>query len=319
MEKLDFTQLDQLFDEALERLDPAHAAPIAISPEGPLSADHFLLKKSWDYFRQRLRLIEEQNQTLLQSKEAEGKALQDEIQELKGHLEKMEEENVYLRAFEDSVKEERTEDHLTFKKSAEGLRLAWEEERNTLENSLAELDLALDESKKKEAAEITRFHAIEDELRRHSDTLKEELTHIVENKAELEKKHALDLSEKDEMIQSLQSKIDLMRGEIERRDQLLREGDMKRMAQDKQLQELLEKVTARKTLLEQKFTELDNLNTRYEILEREKEAIRSAWEKEQAQWRELWERDRQTWEKQGRQIKGLEEELLHLSPNTKDA
>jgi hypothetical protein len=160
MEKPEFEKIDQLFTDTLTRLE--NKKPQISDPytQGPHSADHFLLKKSWDYFKDRVRAIEQHWQEIVGAKDAEIAALKEELYQVRQEMDDASAKTGMIDAFEQSVRETRTDDFIDFQKLSERLKDAWEEERQSLATQLSAVESALRaEREKNETPGRGRFAA----------------------------------------------------------------------------------------------------------------------------------------------------------------
>src|SRR4051812_7271647 len=108
-----FSELDKQFEQTWERLQ--NGKPIlGVYGKDPLAEDHFLLKRSWDYFRSRVRNIEDQWRKIAEAKDAQLKAVQKENVSIRVRMTQAEEEVVMLREIDRSLAEARKLDILNF-------------------------------------------------------------------------------------------------------------------------------------------------------------------------------------------------------------
>src|SRR3954468_14483349 len=71
---MDFKEIDGMFETAARRLK-AGVDPTAPYGEPPLASDHFLLRRSWEFFQKRLKTMEDQWSEIAGAKDAEITAL----------------------------------------------------------------------------------------------------------------------------------------------------------------------------------------------------------------------------------------------------
>ncbi len=310
---MDYPEIDKLFDDAFEHLDQKTIPLSSAYREGPLASDHFLVKKSWDYFRQRVKMLEDQNAEIVKAKESQIEALHEEMKGLEEKLATLSEETRSLRLFEEAVKEMQSGEYADFQKRSDRIKLSWEEERQRVEEQLTRARVALDLDRKKAEQRETHLNQQIKELHRTIDVLKKDDVASSEQRLELEKKQASQVEAKDDLIQSLERKVDLMRGEIERRDHLLRTMDEEKALRTNELGVSKDKVKELNQSILDLTKQLEHAATELRMGKDERETLRASWQKEQAQYRELWERERQTWEHQKKQLRELEDQVQRLS------
>jgi chromosome segregation ATPase len=129
--------------------------------------------------------------------------------------------------------------------------------------------------------------------------LKNDAALQAERERDIQKKCAEELKQKDEKIQSLDTKVELLRGEVDRRDQLIKQFELAVSGNEKDKSALTLYVAELQRALKDKDLELQNQKTRFDILTNERDALREGWERERAEWRELWDRGREVWDKRG--------------------
>src|SRR4051812_11553160 len=71
---MDFKEIDAMFEDAARRLKGG-VNPTGAYGEPPLAADHFLLRRSWEFFQKRLKAIEQHWGEIAAAKDAEIAAL----------------------------------------------------------------------------------------------------------------------------------------------------------------------------------------------------------------------------------------------------
>lgn len=292
---MEFKELDRLFSECYERI-AKKGTPGSPYSAGPLASDHFLLGRSWSYFKERIKSIESHWKSLLDAKTDQNNALKKEILELQRKLRELAEENKRLASFEQAVVKTRMGDFISFNKDQQRLRLTWEQERQTVEHQLETLRFQLIQERKRNDGLEKKLKVREKQFQETVAELKKENSLNLGKEAKTRQEFGQIMIEKDERIRSLDSKIDLLKSEIERRDQLLKNQLSETEARKKSEKEREGEVNKLKAQLDELHREHLDLKTRLDLSEAEKASIRSTWQKEQAQWRELWERGRDLWE-----------------------
>lgn len=290
---IDFSRLDQLFQNATERLNTN--GPFRNTPyeQGPLAEDHFMLNKSWDYFKKRIETIEDHYQVVLNSREEEKKLLEAALGKMKEELEAVVRKNQQLMAYEEAVGESRASDFLDFKKINEKLRLAWEIERLRLHEQSIKLENQIAIEKDNKISIEQAFRNKEKILRGQIDELKLALLTEEENALIKIKKSEELVLEKDETIAARERKIDLMAQEIERKSNAIGDLSKELHLRDKKIDVLTEKIDELGEEVHRQNEHVKNLETHIEMIKHDRSVIKENWKKEQASWRELWDRSQQ--------------------------
>lgn len=289
--------IDRLFDESMNRVNK-RSGPLSGSYDtSPLAADHLLLKRSWEYFRHRMAALEDQWKKILESKDIEIKALTKEMDLIKEREGELKTQNEAFRAFELEYGRSKANDYLLFEKRIRQLRETWEAEReaiNRKEEDFAGVKTSLE-------MEIVK---LKDELaarqkgwERERDAMHSQLNTILEQQKKMQQQWSADVTAKEEETLSLNAKVDLLRPEIERRDQRIQQLKEDLRNQEIQKDELTRQAADLVRKNREQEEQILRLSERYSILEREKESIRESWSREQAEWRELWDRERELWER----------------------
>jgi uncharacterized protein (DUF3084 family) len=132
------------------------------------------------------------------------------------------------------------------------------------------------------------------------DQLKEENLKLQQKHFEDKGKAEGDLTAKDEEIQGRERKIDLLRQEMDLRDQVIAAHEKEMESLGTKVDALLLRIKETDESVAARDTVIKNLRADIERLEFEKASLKSAWQNEQAQWRELWERARSMWDAKNR-------------------
>jgi chromosome segregation ATPase len=292
-----FKDMDQMFDESFARLQGKRSR-LNTPYDHPFQADHQLLKKSWDYFRLRAKALEDQWKNILEAKELEVEALNQEISALKLRSEALEKENKELIEFQEEHYRSQITSLVDIEKKNSGIKDIWEtqkdkfdQEKTALENQIQKykvtLELVNQDFKKKEEIWAEKSDQLQKQILSHGDKL-----------ALLKEEWRADVQAREETLKAVQSKLDLFRSECERKDQASKDLMSALNERNHEIAKLNNVISDFQKKVEEKNTLLGNMETKNEILTREKENIKRLWEKEQAEWRELWERQRDLWDRQ---------------------
>jgi chromosome segregation ATPase len=288
---MEFTELDKQFEETWERLQ--RQKPIAgVYGKDPLAEDHFLLKRSWDYFRQRVRNIEDQWRKIAESKDAQLLALKKEVAVIRERMQESEEETRLLRAMDRTLAEARKHDIIHFAGKKDQLQLRWDAERDALARKIEELEFQIKRLEKDSATKLQLAKKRETDLAEAINRLKQEAGSSAEKERENQKRWSEHASTKDEQINMLDMKTDAMRNELARRDQAIKELREAVLNHEKDAVALTAYVAELQKMLRDKDQDLHHEQERLQILSLEKENLRRGWENERAEWRELWDRGR---------------------------
>lgn len=294
---MEFPQLDKLFDESLDRSD--RRAPEINNPYGaaPLAADHFLLKKSWDYFKSRVKTIEDQWRKMLQAKEVQISTLNSELLAARERAVDLEDQNHLLRSLDQNIKKVRTEDHVGFSRKSENLKLHWEAERDALQRKIEDFEFRMERAKKESEARLLVVQSRENKLKDEVLFLKRDTAVQAERDHEFQRRWAEQITAQTEAIQSLENKVEILKNEIDRRDLYIKQFKETISTQEKDAHAMIQYVAELQRALKEKDSEMSHLKTRLDVLRQEKDTLRSAHEREQSEWRELWDRGREAWER----------------------
>ncbi len=300
---MDFKNLDHIFDEAVKRLSIGKPETGDPYQQGPHSADHFLLNKSWDYFKDRVRTIEAHWEEIVNAKDEELNAIKEELRVSREALGESEIRNQMLDKFEEEVRQTRAVDFVDFKKLSERMKQAWEEERQSIAAQLAAVEFAL-------KTERERAKALDEEMTRRGkaaaaaiDSLKQENAALAQKNVEEVKSTHQTAGKKDAEIVERDSRIELLKAEVERRDQFLVEQAQNIDSMGTKIDALLLRIKQGDEALADRDVKIKNLQADIARLDFEKESIKKAWQNEQAQWRELWDRSRSMWDQRKRDEK----------------
>ncbi|MFN0117247.1 MAG: hypothetical protein ACKVQC_03005, partial [Elusimicrobiota bacterium] len=189
---MEFKELDRLFDESLARLEKDQLQVKDAYGGNPLASDHFMLKKSWAYFKERIQTLENYWKQILASKQIETDKLKEIVTRLNSDLEELREKGNLQDEFETSLTAARIKDLLELEKQSRKIKFSWEEERIHLEEELDKLRNELSQQDKKYQFELTQKDKSMSSLRETIYQLKEEAASFSEkingiNKGFLEK------------------------------------------------------------------------------------------------------------------------------------
>lgn len=294
---MEFTEIDRQFDEAFERINRRGPAVASAYGSSPLAADHFLLKKSWDFFRARVKNIEDQWRRMIEAKEQQLRASQAELQESRQRHADLQEENNLLRSLDRGIKKARAEDFVGFARKSENLRLHWDAERDAFQRKIDALEKKIEQARKTADLRVETTLAREQKLKETVEALRKEMTLHADRERDIKKKCGDEITLKDEKITSLDAKVELLRAEVDRRDQMIKQMAGAISDYEKDSVAMTSYVSELQRALKDKDLELANQKTRIEILVEENKNIQSGWERERSEWRELWDRGRSLWEK----------------------
>lgn len=304
--------LEKRFEDAFDRLRGAKPAISSIYNEGPLASDHFLLNKSWAYFKARVRVIEDQWREILSTKDFLIQNQQREIESLKTRVQELEALHKNITDFEHLSMSLRAKDFSEFKKNENKLKHAWEEERYVLESQNRTLEGKLSKAKGELDEKVKQFEKKEKRLTLLVQELEIKLKEANEKHLQEQRKVGDSVKGKDDQIKAESLKNDLLKGEIERRDAVIKEHEKQIKDLHSQLNNEVDQSEELKDALLRQSREMELLKKKNELLSQEKEMIRSSWSREQAEWRELWEKSRDVWEKQQASVKLIEDKLRKI-------
>lgn len=293
---MDRDDLEKEMNSVMDRLTKKSSNPNPYSTD-PLSSDHFILARSWEFFKKRIAAIEKQWQEIVNAKTDETRILKKELQAAQERLNELEQANTSMVEMLAQFKVARLQDFQEFQKKNEKLKMAWDEERITIESNVRRMEHELEREKKKaenaSAAQQKRILFLENALK----DLKTQNQEIVIKMAESQTEAHKIAVEKDDDLSAQEGKIDLLRRELERRDQVIRDLQQALRDNEDKSNLLQNKIEAQLDQLAKKDERHANLQTQMEILKREKAELLDTWNREKAEWRELWERAREVWKK----------------------
>jgi len=297
---MEFKEIDHLFDTVFERLE--NKAPLLKGPYEtyPLGQDHFLLNKSWAYFKERIKNIETQYEEQLEAKREEIAALKKEMGIYKDIATELESKNSFLSAFQETFVKSRSIDFMDFQKSEEKLKNVWEEERLKLENKILAQEHEINRLKGNAENQSEEHRKREKMLQKLIDDLKNKIDLKAEEENEKLKEITIQLMEKEEVIQNRENKIELLKGEIGRTNGLIKNLKEEIAMWERRAESLIGKVEQLQREMDGRGQKLEQLSFRIDALQREKAELKQNWEKEEASWRELWDRVRILQEKENR-------------------
>lgn len=287
--------LDRLFDDALARAGGGQPAADPYG-EGPLASDHFLLTKSWAYFKHRLESIERQYAEILQARDEQIRALQSRM----GQTERNSEEDGRKRRAVDEIEQaflaDRFADFRSFADNMRRLTESWEEERIRLEERIGTLEAERDRAKADGESKVARQKdagALEMERRAAAES---ERDRLAERIGQLEKAAQSREAELLEAVAARDRAIDLLRAEVERRGAEVRQaGDVLETERRRSAESSVEASDLRRLVVDQERRQRA-VEEELALARREVEQLRAGWEREKADWRELWGRERRLWE-----------------------
>jgi chromosome segregation ATPase len=293
---MEFKRLDNLFNQAFQRADAEKPIALDAYKEGPHSADHFLLKKSWDYFKERIQAIEAHWGEIVKAKDDEMSVLREQLRIAREELGEADVKNQMLDKFEEEVRVTRSVDFVNFQKLSDRLKNAWEEERQSLEAQLSSLEHALKNEKEntiKLKDEMAKRGLVQNQSQ---DVLREENAGLHQKLVASQKALADTQAKKDDEIIQRDSRIELLKAENERLGLVMNEYSQTIDSLGTKVDALLLRIKEGDEALVDRDVRIKHLGTEIKQLQFEKESIKQAWHVEQAQWRELWDRSRQMWD-----------------------
>jgi chromosome segregation ATPase len=296
---MDFKEIDSMFEGAIRRLN-VKGGPADPYGEPPLASDHFLLKRSWEYFQRRASAMEAEWKQLLSAKEAEVKALEEIVRLRDQRLAGLEGATKDTEKIEEEFARAQLAEQRGFSDASRKLHETWEEEREALIRSVEEATARVQRIRAEAEHRVKAGQAEVAALRVSLEKARAEIQGQAEKRLASESEAAKAMNARDEMIRSLESKVELLKSELERRDSTIkdltgRSGEEKRGTAD--LTSKLASVTGE---LAAKAERAGFLEEKLEAARRENEDLRAAWKREQAEWRELWDRSREMWERERR-------------------
>jgi hypothetical protein len=289
---MDPQNLEREMDAVLARLTESKDSARNVYGADPLASDHLLLRRSWDFFKKRVAAIEDQWRDISNTKQEEIHLLKKQLKEVQERLYEVEQDRLSASDFLRALEMARLEDHEKFRTDKDKLTQRWEEERVSLESDRIRLEQAnqLQAAKLERQESLTR--AVENEMKAVRSQFRDAEAKWQETQLALIEKMNQQIVEKDELFQSEQLKTDLLRREVERLNQTLKESSLRE-------ESLLEKGRVLETKLGNIVEELarlqDSLVREKDVvasLLAERDRLRSDWDREKSEWRELWDRSR---------------------------
>ena len=293
---MDENHIDNLFDEAMSRTRKSLPAadPYGL---GPLASDHFLLSKSWTFFKEKMKILEGQYKQMLAAKDEKVVSLQSQLEKLLKDDVKVTAENKENEKAEYAYLSTRAHDFIGFQKDQEELKKAWDEERLALEEQVQTREFEIQQNKAEIAQMQGVFSAREKELIKKLSVITEEREKSTETMVQQASSHAQAIVDQQSEVKRRDNKIDLMRAEINRRDEVIRQHEEALASQKKELEKRETNSLGLQNEIDKLKNDAAHLAEKYALLAEEKNIIKTNWEKEQSQWRELWDRERSLWEK----------------------
>ncbi len=282
--------IDLEMDALLERLKGQTGLAANAYTSDPLASDHLLLRQSWGFFKRRVATIENQWRQITDSKNEEIQILKTQLGVARERLQELESDRIAAESFLRSIEMARLEDHENFRKEKDKTIQRWEEERIALEADRIKLEQTL----KRKEDRLKEYDLAMLQVKKEREDLRvafrEAEAKWGENQTELIKSLNENILEKDAFFQSEQLKVDLLRREVEHRNQLLKDA----AGRETELAERLKKLEADFRQLKNEKEESDvRLAREQEDLKRfhaERARMLDDWQREKAEWRELWDR-----------------------------
>lgn len=296
---MEFKELDEMFESALRRLN-AKASPAAPYGEPPLASDHFLLKRSWEYFRQRAAAMEIEWKQILKAKEDEIRALRELVRLRDERLSGLEDASRDTGQIEEEFARAQLADQRGFSDASRKLHDSWEEEREALIRSAEEAAARVQRIRAEAEHRVKAGEAEIRDLRASLEKSRADLAAQAEKRLASDSDLAKALVARDEVIRSLESKVDLLRSELDRRDSALKDFGVRLDTRQKEEGDLAARLAATSAELGAKAEQIGLLEEKLSSARGEIESLRAAWGREQAEWRELWDRSREMWDRKNR-------------------
>ncbi len=287
---MDFKDIDQMFDSIMERIDTKAPLIKGAYDTLPLSQDHFLLNKSWQYFKERLKTIETQYEQQIKANHDEIDALKKEILVHKETTEELDRQNSFLKAFQESFVKSRHMDFIDFQKAQNNLTEVWEEERLKLESKIHALENECQKVAKGHDGVLKKHLDREKLLQQKIDELKNKIIMDAQRNNEQVKEYHTVLADKQDVIKNREQKNELLRQEVNRLNVHQHKLNEEITLWERRTDSLLEKLDSMQKELDGRHQIIEQLSFQIDTLKREKEEIRRNWQKEEASWRELWDR-----------------------------
>jgi chromosome segregation ATPase len=282
---MEFEDLDRLFDRTLDRLENPKDNLRSAYGQGPLAEDHHLLRKAWDYFKSRLKTIDEQYKQVFDAKNLEIAALKAQLEQASADNARIEAHRAELAHFEERVKLERAEELREIEANAARLKAAWHDEREALERRIQDLEAGVENDKTMAKSLADKVRAERIRISADRDSARIELAEFAEKHARAQAEFSAALLEKNEIIHLLENHFERLQSEINRRDQVLREMDERRAAEERRADGLEAMAARQAETAREQARELELLRLKIDVITKEKDATREAWQREQAQWR----------------------------------
>jgi len=293
---MDFKEIDAMFEGAFQRLG-AKANPAAPYGEPPLASDHFLLKRGWEYFRQRAAAMEAQWKQILGAKDDEIKALKEQLRLRDERLTSLEGDTRESDDIEQAFVRQQLAEQRQFSDDTRKLYDTWEEEREALIRSVEESTARVQRIRAEAEHRLKSAEKEVENIRVSLDKARAEIGHQADKRVVSDADSSRGLLARDEVIRSMESKIDLLRSELDRREMGLKDHSERTETLQRDLDEAARLGAAQASELGRKSERIQLLEETVAAVRREADALRASWKNEQAEWRELWDRSREMWGK----------------------
>ncbi len=292
---MEFKDIDSMFEDAAKRLKGG-VNPTAAYGEPPLASDHFLLKRSWEFFQKRLKAMEDHWVQITSAKETAIQALLKAQKESGEEFVKMKDRANETEEIDLTLVSGRLEDQRSFAADLQSLRETFEQERESLERRITDAESLKNRIRKEAESRLSVMQAEILELRASLSKASEEIAEQAGKRLVADGTAAETVLKRDEVIKSLESKVELLKSELARREQLQRDSTDRAHALSRDHQLLEGDNRSANSELNAAHERIDDLEVRLRSARMESDALRDARKQEQAEWRELWERAREMWE-----------------------
>lgn len=292
-------KLDQMFDDALKRLKGTAGVSNAYGSD-PLASDHLLLKKGWDYFKARIAAVESQFKDILDARQQAIEVLRKEVEAQKQTIQELEETKDEEDGVVWGLAEAQLKDYAQSDKDLADLKGRWEEEKIRYEEMIRAAEHAAETAESRFEKFKNQWAQRETLLRTQVDALRTDLEKSRLERIESERNGARQLEEKDEIETGLYQKVDILKGEVAARNELIQKFGKVKADLEAFISKLRDENLELKKAVQDREKDAAHLKDELSLLKKEKDILEKNWHAEQAEWRELWERQREMWDRSRR-------------------
>jgi len=292
---MEFKDIDSMFDGAAKRMGDG-VNPAASYGEPPLASDHYLLRRSWEFFQKRMKALEDQWEQIASAKDAEIRALMKAASDNTARLHELEERSTESNEMDRLLETMRLDEHRNHAAAVRALQEKWEMQREVLERRATDAEALAVRVRQEAESRLTALEKDARELRESLAKARGEIDLQVEKRLGGESEASESLLRRDDLIRSLESKVDLLRSELERREMMFKQTVEKLHALAHENERLSVEKTSAVNATRDAEQRAANLDERLRVARQEADELKSARKREQAEWRELWDRAREMWE-----------------------